>query len=249
MTKSDERDRLGLGVIQVPRAAEVLAGALRGKILGGDMEPGDPLPSERSLAEDSGLSRGSVRDALRILELEGLVATKPGRNGGTVVRRPDADPLLHTLEIFIRGRNIRHRALLEIRQIIEPECAALAAERATDEQLDNLVTLNTKMRERMDDEGLFLTLNIEWHTRIADCSHNELLSAFMSAISREIRDATDLENFNSPDVIAAAQKVHDSIIEALLARDPEAARRRMRRHVHAYREAAWDRVDDEANAE
>jgi GntR family transcriptional regulator, transcriptional repressor for pyruvate dehydrogenase complex len=244
---SDEPDRLGIGTIQVPRAAEVLAGALRTRILEGDIKPGDPLPSERNLAEDSGLSRGSVRDALRILELEGLVATKPGRNGGTVVRRLGADPLLRTLEIFIRGRNIRRRALLEIREIIEPECAALAAERATDEELDNLVTLNTKMRECVNDEGLFLTLNIEWHTRIADCSHNELLSAFMSAISREIRDATDLEDFNSPDVIAAAQTIHDSIIEALLARDPEAARRRMGRHVHAYREAAWDRVIDEVH--
>lgn len=241
---SDE-EGLGLGALRVPRAADVLADIIRGKILDGELGPGTSLPSERDLAEESRLSRGSVRDALRMLELEGLVATRPGRNGGTVVRQVEADPLIRSLKIFIRGRGLRPRSLLEIRELVEPECAALAAERGDEAAIASLVEVCEQMREHMDDVDEFLTLNTEWHTRMAAASGNELLAAFMSAVAPEIREATDLSDFNSAEVVEAAQHAHETVIDAIRHRDPAAARRRMARHVHAYREAAWERVEGE----
>lgn len=233
---------LGLGALHVPRAADVLADALRDKILDGELEPGANLPAERDLAEESGLSRGTVRDALRMLELDGLVEIRSGRNGGAIVRRVGSDVLIRNLETFIRGREIRTRSLLEIRELVEPACASLVAERGDPDAVAELVDLAERMRERMDDVDEFLTLNAQWHIQMADASGNELLATFMQAIALEIRAATDLEDFNSADVLEAAQHAHETIIEAIRRRDPEAARRRMQRHVHAYREAAWDRV-------
>lgn len=233
-----EEKRLGLGELRVPRAAEVLAEALRSRILGGELSPGTSLPTERELAEESGLSRGSVRDALRMLEVEGLVETRPGRNGGTTVRRVEPAPLIRSLEIFIRGRRVRKRSLLEIRDAIEPEAAALAAERAEDAEIAELASFTEGMRAHINDVEGFLTLNAQWHIKVAEASGNELLAAFMNAIAREIRDATDLDDFNSPEVLEAAQGAHEAVVQAMSDRDADAARRRMQRHVHAYREAA-----------
>lgn len=237
---------LQLGDLEVPRASEVLARRLRHKILEGDLHPGTWLPPERELADQSGLSRGSVRDALRALELEGLVVTKPGRNGGTMVRRPDGSSVHRSLEAFIRGRKIRFRSLLEIRELIEPECAALAAERHEQADLDLLHETSERLRAQAGDIPAFLTTNVRWHVAVAEASQNELFAAFMNAISREIRAATDVDGLNSEEVIDKALLAHDRIIEAIDARDVDAARRRMTRHVCAYRDtvAGQQALDD-----
>lgn len=234
---------LGVGALRVPRAADVLADVLRDKILNGELRPGTSLPAERDLAEESALSRGSVRDALRMLEIEGLVETRAGRSGGTVVRRVGSGPLMRSLEIFIRGRQVRMRSLLEIRELIEPECAALAAERGEDRAIARLSELCQEMRGQVDDVDEFLTLNAQWHIQVAEASGNELLVALMTAIAKEIRAATDLEDFNSAEVIQAAQHAHEAVRESIHAGDVEKARDRMRQHVHAYREAVSARFD------
>ncbi|MEO8752259.1 MAG: GntR family transcriptional regulator, partial [Casimicrobiaceae bacterium] len=82
-----------LGPIHVPRSSEVLASQLRVHILDGSIADGMSLPAERDLVVQTGLSRGSVREALRILHTEGLITTRPGRLGGSVARRPGDDAL------------------------------------------------------------------------------------------------------------------------------------------------------------
>lgn len=236
---SEELD-LGLEAIQVPRASDVLAERLRERILGGRLPPGTWLPPERELAEQSGLSRGTVRDAIRVLEHEGLIETKTGRNGGTRVRQPDGSSVLRTLETFIRGRRIRLRSLLEIRELLEPECAALAAERRVEADLDRLQELSDRLREQADDLSAFLTTNVNWHVTVAEASQNELMVAFMRAISKEIRAATDIGDLNTDQGMELALQAHDRIMDAIEAGDPEAARRRMQRHVHAFRETVRD---------
>lgn len=231
---------LDLGGIDVPRASEVLAERLRHKILEGGLPPGTSLPPERELADQSGLSRGSVRDALRTLEVEGLVEIRPGRGGGTVVRRPDGTSLHRMLEAFIRGRQVRFRSVLEVRELMEPECAALAAARRNEEDLHLLHELTERLRAQAHDVEAFLTTNAQWHVAVADASHNELYAAFMHAISEEIRAGTDVAGLNTEDVIARALQAHDRVVEAIEARDSQAAREHMRRHVCAYRETVTE---------
>ena len=111
---------IDLSPVFVPKAADVLAETLREQILNGRLGVGSLLPNERELSERAGLSRTSVREALRILEVEGLIATRTGRNGGSEVVRPTSATLERSIGIFIRGQNIRNQSVLEVREAIEP---------------------------------------------------------------------------------------------------------------------------------
>lgn len=222
--------------LRVPKASDVLADHLRRQILDGEMSPGEMLPAERLLAEQSRLSRTSVREALRILEIEGLVATRPGRNGGTVVRRPDERAVAHSLDVFIRGRGVRLHDVLEAREKIEPICAELAAANRSDDELDRLREITGAVEGVRDDVPAFLSANVDWHLEVARASGNELLAAFMLAISNAVRAATDIEDFNSEAVRDGALKAHRRVLAAIEKQDPPKAREAMHRHVHAYRE-------------
>ena len=100
---------------------------LRAAILNGDEPPGTLIPIE-SVADFFDVSPIPVREALKALALEGLVETRVGRNGGYFVQQPPADAVVRTLDVFIRGRRVDQQSLLETREIIEPQCAALAAQ-------------------------------------------------------------------------------------------------------------------------
>ena len=123
----------GLGRIKVPKSSDVLAERLKQEILDDGYNLGASLPTERELVSTTGLSRGSVREALRILEAQGLVNTRAGRYGGTTVSQPTADHLAGHINLYIKGRSVTLLALVEVRLALEPMVAALAAERRTEE--------------------------------------------------------------------------------------------------------------------
>ena len=121
-----------LSPIVVPKTSDVLACELRRQILSGLLPPGTALPAERELVTQTGLSRGSVRDALRILEAESLVITRPGRYGGSVANKPDDESLKRSISSFVHGRGLTLLSLLQTREAIEPSLAALAAKNRTE---------------------------------------------------------------------------------------------------------------------
>jgi DNA-binding FadR family transcriptional regulator len=140
---------LDIAPVNVPKAADVLAGILREKILDGELQEGVDLPHERDLCAQAGLSRASVREALRILEGEGLIATRLGRNGGSAVVRPTIATIERSVGIFIRGQGIRLEAVLETRAAIEPPSARFAAQHRTDADIER--TASSWLRvERID---------------------------------------------------------------------------------------------------
>jgi DNA-binding FadR family transcriptional regulator len=225
---------LQLSNLRVPKASDVLAARLRDLILEGELSLGQWLPAERDLVAQSGLSRATVRESLRILEIEGLVETRPGRNGGTVVRKPQPETVARSLEIFVRGNRLRLASLLEVREAVEPVSAALAARRRSDDELTELERLDAVLEEAFDDVKAFLVANVHWHVAIARMSHNELLAGFMEAIASGVLAGTDIADFNSNEVRHAALLAHGRIQEAIRDKDPGAARRRMLRHLEAY---------------
>ncbi len=177
----------------------MLADDLRERILRGEFPEGTALPPERELVNQTRMSRTTVREALRILEVQGLVRIKTGRAGGAFVYRPDRDSVAGSVSLLIRGRQIRIPALLETREAIEPFCAQLAAKHRTDEDLERLEQAN----EAIAADGTlaeFLQANVDWHVAVAVASHNELLAGFMVALSRSIYDATDTQGFVDADV-------------------------------------------------
>ena len=222
-----------LSLIVVPKSSDVLASELRRQILSGLLPPGASLPAERELVTQTGLSRGSVRDALRILESESLVVTRAGRYGGSVANKPDDESLLRSISIFVHGRGITLLSLLQTREAIEPALAALAAKSRTDEELQQLVDATERVENAFMNTPQFLRANVEWHMAIATASHNELLRAFMHSISNMVYKATAIENFASEDVRKQVIHAHRRILQAIVAQDAEAAERRMARHLFA----------------
>ena len=228
--------QLKLAPIHVPKSSDVLADQLRKQILGGELAPGAPLPTERDLVLQTRLSRGSVREALRILEAEGLVSTRPGRLGGSVARQPGDESLAKYINLFVHGRGISLKSVLQTREAIEPSLARLAALNRTAAERDDLVRATECVEQAYADTPLYLAENVKWHCAIAAASHNELLRAFMVAISSMIYKASAIENFATEDIRRVVIKAHRRILDAIVAGDGGAAERRMARHLAALRE-------------
>lgn len=231
------RSPVRLAPMEVPKASDVLANELRERILTGEFPEGTALPPERELVTQTQMSRTTVREALRILEVQGLVRIKTGRAGGAFVQRPDKDSVASSVSLLIRGQQVRLADLLETREAIEPFCARLAARNRTDADLARLDAANTAIADSSGTLAQFLRANVDWHVGVATASHNELLTGMMTALSHAIYAATKNEDFVDAEVRRTTVRAHRSITNAIRAQDPDAAVRRMGRHIHAYAEA------------
>ena len=232
--KGDGRVTVDLGRVAVPKASDVLAEQLRQQILEGKLPEGAALPVERVLASSVGLARGTVRDALLVLEIEGLVETRPGRAGGSFVRRPDSATFERSLRVLVNGRGVRLQALLETREALEPAAARLAALRRTDADLEALENAASAMAESTEDIPRFLERNVDWHLAVGAASHNEIIEAMVNSLSRVILHSTEIPAFNSPETMAQTLKAHDRILRAIRSGQPDKAAWAMDKHVHGY---------------
>lgn len=224
-----------LGAINVPKSCDVLAERLQEQILGGTYPPGSSLPTERELVSTTGLGRGSVREALRILEAQGLVRTRAGRYGGSVVSKPTDALLASHISLFAKGHSVSLRALVEARQALEPMVATLAARNRTEDDLATLQAVSARLdAAAVDDVPRFLMENVNWHTALAVASHNDLLRAFTASISELMFEASRFEHFASPDVRALVTHAHRRILQAIEAGDADLARQRVERDLQAY---------------
>ncbi|WP_245843097.1 FadR/GntR family transcriptional regulator [Mycolicibacterium vulneris] len=224
--------------MDVPKASDVLARELRERILSGELVEGTALPAERELVKQTQMSRATVREALRILEVQNLVRVRAGRAGGAFVQRPTSKSMANSVSMLIRGQRIKLADLMETREALEPFCAELAARNRTDDDLAVLDRANDDIADPDADLPAFLQANLDWHVGVAVAGHNELLIGFMTALSQAIYAGTENPAFVDEDVRAVTQRAHRSITVAIRSRDAEAAGRRMRRHVHSYAKAA-----------
>jgi GntR family transcriptional repressor for pyruvate dehydrogenase complex len=231
------RTAVRLGPMEVPKASDVLARELRERILSGEFAEGVPLPPERELVTQTQMGRSTVREALRILEVQGLVRIKTGRVGGAYVQRPDKNSVADSVSLVIRGQRVRLADLLETREAIEPFCARLAARNRTEADLARLDAASTVIADPDAPLARFLQANVDWHVAVAAASHNEILTGLMTALSRSIYAATENEDFVDAEARRTTARAHQAITDAIRAQDPDAAVRRMNRHVRTYAEA------------
>ena len=227
--------QLDLGEINVPKSSDVLVARLQEQILGGTYPPGATLPTERELVSATGLGRGSVREALRILSAQGLVRTRAGRYGGSVVSRPTDALLAGHIGLFAKGHGVSLRALVEARQALEPMVASLAARNRSAEDLAVLKRISARLdAAAIDDVPRFLLENASWHNALAVAAGNDLLRAFTASISELMLEASRIENFASSDVRALVSLAHRRILQAIEAQDADSARRRAESDLQAY---------------
>lgn len=220
--------------VSVPKASGLLANRLRDLIVNGRFSSGQLLPPERELVTDSGLSRGSVREALKILETEGLIEIKSGRSGGARVTLPKRDALARSAELFVRANRITLESLLDCRIAVEPMLARLAARNRTEAELAMIVDYHRKFETSVDDVQRYRRINFEWHLAIAGASRNEPLTALMEAISTPVFEATGYEVVTTPETRAEAVLAHGKVVAAIQKKDEAAAARAMEKHLTSY---------------
>ena len=219
--------------IQAPKPHDLLADQLREAILRGEISEGETLPPERALVEQTGLSRGAVREALRVLAVEGLVQTRPGRFGGNVVTLPGTESMANSISQFVRGRQLPLRTLHETREALEPALARLAAVHRTEEDVRTLAVLHEELIGSANNFQQFSQANIKWHNAVARASGNELLAGVLYAISYGVAVSTTTEEYDTMDTRNQVIRIHAQINAAIEARNPDLAEKRMRQHIGA----------------
>lgn len=223
--------------MKVPKASDVLAHELRERIFRGEYAAGSGLPAERELIAQTRMGRTTVREALRILEVQGLVSMRAGRMGGAFVQEPGENLMVDTVGMLVRGHRQALGALLETREAIEPNCARLAALHRDDADLVILEELTRKSSSGSPDVASLLDANNEWHMAVARAGHNELLAGVMIGLSRAIRNDADDAAFVEASRREVALKAHEQVMRAIREQDGDAAFRLMARHVHAHTQA------------
>ena len=244
---ADRKDVLS-GMVEpvfVPRASDILAAKLRDLILSGRVPAGDRSRRERELVTQSGLSRASVREALRVLEVEGLISTRVGRSGGSTVTLPGRASVARSLELFVRSQGVRLEALLECRIGVEPLLASLAAQKHTETQLAEMKTIHEQFAASVGDIARYKKLNLDWHLAVARASGNEPLIAFMEAIAQPILAASSYHSVTTDAARDEAVRTHAWILRAIERRDAKAAFTRMERHVSAYSNLARESIAEQ----
>lgn len=214
---------------RVPKASDVLADRLRGEILGRGMQAGDSLPSEAGLIAEHGFSRGTVREALRLLESDGLIEIKRGPHGGIRVARPDLTQVTRSLALRLTLSGTTMRAFSDFRQLVEPAAAAAAAREATEEQRGWLIALADAGTPRSSS----WEPSVEFHEALGVCSNNEILRVVIAAFGQELTWHVPGEGLTEQDM-ADTQRAHRSIARAVAAGDPDRAWKAMLRHLQQF---------------
>lgn len=217
------------------KTAVLLAQRIVDEIADGGYEAGRMLPPERQMLADYQVGRGTLREALRFLEIQGVVAIKPGPGGGPVVTVPDSRHLASTIALLLQLFETPFRAIVEAREVLEPAMAAKAAERIDDEQLAALRDTVEKMAEGLDDPKVFLLENQRFHDLIAWSSRNDLFGLLVTSL-HWITDGTALGVEYPTSRRQAVLRAHRAVYEAVAAKDAQAAFDAMHAHMEEFAE-------------
>jgi GntR family transcriptional regulator, transcriptional repressor for pyruvate dehydrogenase complex len=208
------------------KAATVLAKHIVGEIRRRGLVPGDKLLSEQKMVERYGVARGSLREALRYLELQGVLRIKSGPGGGPVIDTPNGRHFASTLALMLQFVGARFRAIVETRWVVEPGIAALAAERATAADLAALRACLAALRAQLADAARFQDENRRFHDLLAFAAGNPVFRYLLPAL-HWISDGAGVEY--SPAERRRIVRANRRILAAIEARDGTAAYASMRR--------------------
>jgi GntR family transcriptional repressor for pyruvate dehydrogenase complex len=218
------------------RVYEQIVEQIQRLIQEGQLAPGDQLPPERVLAETFQVSRASVREALRALELRGLIEGRQG--GGTFVRAPSTDDLIWPMaSALLAGAEMDQ--LMEVREMIEPHIAELAALRATPEAIAAMKALLERQAARVQRGELPIEEDTAFHNALAVATGNSVLQRMLHLIV-DLLEASRARWFQSPDRPAKSLAGHWQVLDAIERRDPQAAYQAMAAHVRSVRGVAGD---------
>lgn len=227
--------------MRLPRAAEIVADELRSEILRSGTTGVDRLPPQEELLGRFEVGLPSIREALRILEVEGLITVHRGNVGGATIRLPDAYNVAYMLGMVLESRNVELQDVAATISRLEPMCAAMCAERATPATIESLRQLVDEGRDAIGDPPRFNRLAREFHATVVEECGNESMAVSVGSLvylwtaheQSWTESATPQGRFPQ----AAAQKrvadVHEKILKAIESGDAKAAARLSTSHLDA----------------
>lgn len=194
---------------------------------------GDRLPPERDMLTNYSVGRGTLREALRFLELQNVLSLKPGPGGGPMVEKPDASALANAILLLLQFDNAPFSEVMEARSGLEPLLARLAAQRISDADLEDLGASVDRMASNIGDLLTFHDANKEFHDLVAWGSGNSLFGFLVDALVG-IFDGTVVGVDYNERRRRAVLKAHIGILEALKLRDGDASEQAMADHINEY---------------
>lgn len=231
---------------------DVVIGGVKDMIVDGRLRPGSRLPVEKDLAEQLGVSRGSLREGVRALATLGVLETRQG--DGTFVTALDPGRLLSPLGFLADLQQPAHAAdLLAVRRVLEDESVALAAVRLTDDELGELDrvlgVVDDILRDEPDmDLEAFINADTEFHRLIARASGNPPLAAIIDALVGRTFRARLWRAISHRGSVRETQAEHRAILDELMRRDPERARIRMSVHLLGVEQFSAAHADEDPEA-
>jgi GntR family transcriptional repressor for pyruvate dehydrogenase complex len=217
------------------RAWEVVLQRIEGDLIAGRLLPGDHLPAERALAAELGVGRSSVREALRVLEVLGLIRTQTGSGpqSGAIVARPSGG-MSALMRLQVAARGFATADVVKTRLVLEAAVVSeLAAQRPD-------LSPATEILAAMDAELTeveFLALDAAFHLALAEASGNEVIAAMMAGLRHSVESYVTAGSVNLPSWSTTSARLraeHRDIVAAIEAGDPALAGTRIRHHIETY---------------
>lgn len=229
--QNDNQDNSGLEPVKKVRLYEIIVKQLQSLIINGTMRPGHKLPPERELAEELNVSRTSVREALRALEMMGYVESSVGMNGGTYVKEFTLSDIISPFSETLLQHTKFIMELLEVRLVLEVEGARLAAVRHTSDDIRELEAALKQMESEIDAGNSGVKGDNAFHLTLAKASHNRVLLEFIKMCSNLFE--ADLENHleNKARAKDEAMDHHRKMLEAIQNNDQDTCHELMEKHI------------------
>jgi GntR family transcriptional repressor for pyruvate dehydrogenase complex len=211
---------------------EAVAQQLIGLVNSGALKRGDRLPPERDLAKRLNVGRTSVREALKLLTLSGLLEAR--RGDGTYVRHVYSSFVAKQMEwpVLLSAQDVEH--VFEVREALELRAASLAAQRATPEEVERIAIFREQRSDHEDVEKETDT-DLAFHHNIVLATHNPLLERLMLSVQNLLREYVKLSISRTPVDQGSTMVEHEAVYKAIAAHDPTAAMTAMSRHLQISR--------------
>ena len=201
------------------KVSDKIIAQIRDAILSGQLKPGDKLASEKELMGQFEVSKATMREALRVLEVLGLIEVRKGIAGGAFVAKVGMKTTIHSLINFIHFQPVSIREITMLRYLIEPSVAQVAASRITDEDVQNLKEI---IGEKIEPAGPELSKEIGFHRYVARMAGNTLLTLIIDFIDNLLEDIKGRLNLGT-EFYKEVREAHQIILECFIQRDPLAA--------------------------
>jgi DNA-binding FadR family transcriptional regulator len=213
-----------------PKRATVIAQRIVKEIKDRKLPPGSHLPPERDMLETYNVGRNTLREALRVLELQGVLSIRPGPGGGPVITSPDSRHLASTLALLMQFADTPFRAVIETRQLMEPITARLCAQRGDQGLLADLRASVDRMGASLDDRNAFLDENRNFHGLVAWGSENPLFAYCINSL-HWITDGTVLGVEYPRRFRKLVWQAHDEVCIGIESGEGDKAEAAMRKHM------------------